>query len=105
MQGKPNPQEVSDSSAMNRQEGSMLLTLMLFIIAISILPAFDWNHSPPTFNPMPMFLGMILAIIVSVASTAAKMSRMRTCPACGRRAPADALLGPYCGSIFPQRHG
>ncbi len=55
----------------------MLLTLMLFIIAISILPAFDWNHSPPTFNPMPMFLGMILAIIVFVASTAAKMSRMR----------------------------
>jgi hypothetical protein len=102
MQGTPIPQGAS-ISVMNQYKGAMLRTLAFLIIAISILFAIDWSRSPPTFNPMVMFLGIILAMMVFVAFPAARILRMRTCPACGRRAPADARLCPYCGNLFPPK--
>jgi len=54
------------AEAMQRKEqkASMMMTIMFFIIALSILFSFDWSSSPPKFNPMIMFFGFIVAIVL-----------------------------------------
>ena len=54
------------AEAMQRKEqkASMIMTIMFFIVALSILFAFDWSTSPPKFNPMIMFFGFILAVVI-----------------------------------------
>ncbi len=54
------------AEAMQRKEqkASMMMTIMFFIVALSILFSFDWSTSPPKFNPMIMFFGFILAVVI-----------------------------------------
>jgi Lon-like ATP-dependent protease len=54
------------AEAMQRKEqrASMIMTIMFFIVALSILFSFDWSYSPPKFNPMIMFFGFILAVVI-----------------------------------------
>jgi len=54
------------AEAMQRKEqrASMIMTIMFFIVALSILFSFDWSSSPPKFNPMIMFIGFIVAVVI-----------------------------------------
>ncbi len=83
------------------------MTVVSFIIGLSVILSFNWTANPPGFSPdapITILFAVLVAAIVFVgaryaggAPTAA-VANPRVCPACGRSIPADALLCPYCGT-------
>lgn len=85
----------------------MLMTIVSFIIAFSVIMSFDWTGNPPGFRPdaptVILFAVLVAAIIYIAARYARRPSfgvagSLRSCPACGRFIPGDGLFCPYCGT-------
>jgi predicted nucleic acid-binding Zn ribbon protein len=89
------------------QKASMVMTIVFFIIGLSVILSYEWGAPTPQFRPDApniLFLGILVAAIVYIAAryAAQARSRARQCTSCGRAIPFDALFCPYCGFQFPR---
>src|SRR3990170_4169939 len=57
------------AEAMQRREqkASMMMTILFFIVGLSVLLSIQWT-SPPTFNPMVLLFGILVAGIIWMAT-------------------------------------
>jgi hypothetical protein len=102
---------ISPSAAreMQKQKRSMILTVVGFIINLSVILSYQWWLNPPRFRPdapIIIMLGILSSAIIYVAGMASSghmgpLFKPRFCPACNRQIPFDAALCPYCAHRFP----
>ncbi|MEK6838233.1 MAG: ATP-binding protein, partial [Candidatus Thermoplasmatota archaeon] len=54
------------AEAMQRREqkASMMMTILFFIVGLSVLLSLDWTKSPPVFQPMVLLFGILVAGII-----------------------------------------
>ncbi len=81
------------------RKASVVLTIMFFIVGLSVVLSYDWGGNPPAFRPdaaTTILFGVLVAAIVYIAFRSSSTSR-GVCPACRRIIPGDAYLCPYCG--------
>jgi len=74
-----------------------VLTVVILLVGLSGLVSFNWSAGgfiPEA--PTGIFLAALVGAIIYVSFRYAA-ANARTCPACSRRIPPDALLCPYCG--------
>lgn len=93
---------------MRRQRrASRVMTLVSFIIGLSVVLSVNWAANPPGFSPeAPVFIliGVAIAAVLYVVARNARLGSGSAapdrvaCAGCGRRVPGDALLCPYCGT-------
>src|SRR6267142_1291535 len=94
----------SPQSAMAKREqkASMVMTIVFFIIGLSVVLSYNWGATSPGFRPDApdiIFFGVLVAAFIYIAARYGGQARFRrrNCTACGRGIPFDALLCPYCG--------
>src|SRR3972149_394614 len=58
------------AEAMQRREqkSSMMMTILFFIVGLSVLLSLDWTKSPPVFQPMVLLFGILVAGIIWMAT-------------------------------------
>ncbi len=58
------------AEAMQRREqkASMMMTILFFIVGLSVLLSIDWRVSPPQFQPMVLLFGILVAGIIWMAT-------------------------------------
>jgi len=58
------------AEAMQRrqQKASMMMTILFFIVGLSVLLSLDWTKSPPVFQPMVLLFGILVAGIIWMAT-------------------------------------
>src|SRR5213593_1057117 len=58
------------AEAMQRREqkASMIMTILFFIVGLSVLLSIDWRTSPPGFNSMVLLFGILVAGIIWMAT-------------------------------------
>ncbi|HLA46745.1 MAG TPA: ATP-dependent protease LonB [Thermoplasmata archaeon] len=58
------------AEAMQRREqkASMMMTILFFIVGLSVLLSLDWTKSPPVFQPMVLLFGILVAGIIWMAT-------------------------------------
>ena len=87
------------------QKAAMLMTLVFFIINVSVILSYEWGAPTPQFRPDApniILFGILVAAIIYIAARYSGQARFRTrlCTSCGRSVPFDALFCPYCGIRF-----
>ncbi|HEY5538300.1 MAG TPA: ATP-dependent protease LonB [Thermoplasmata archaeon] len=50
------------------QKASMMMTILFFIVGLSVLLSIDWRVSPPQFQPMVLLFGILVAGIIWMAT-------------------------------------
>jgi len=90
-----------------QQKTSMIMTVVFFIIGLSVIASYEWGAAIPQFRPDApniILFGTLVAAIVYVAMRNAGWTQLqsRQCTSCGRSIPFDALFCPYCGFQFPR---
>ena len=50
------------------QKASMMMTILFFIVGLSVLLSIDWRASPPAFQPMVLLFGILVAGIIWMAT-------------------------------------
>jgi hypothetical protein len=88
------------------QKASMVMTIVFFVIGLSVIFSYEWGAPSPQFRPDApniLFLGILVAAIIYIAARYSGQARFRArlCTSCGRSVPFDALFCPYCGIRFP----
>ncbi len=58
------------AEAMQRREqkASMMMTILFFIVGLSVLLSLDWTKNPPVFQPMVLLFGILVAGIIWMAT-------------------------------------
>jgi len=88
------------------QKASMVMTIVFFIIGLSVILSYNWGAQTPEFRtdaPNIILFGILVAALIYLAARYGGQARFRSrhCTACGRGIPFDALLCPYWGFRFP----
>ncbi|TLZ60899.1 MAG: ATP-dependent protease LonB [Methanobacteriota archaeon] len=50
------------------QKASMMMTILFFIVGLSVLLSIDWTRNPPGFNSMVLLFGILVAGIIWMAT-------------------------------------
>ena len=86
------------------------MTIVFFIIGLSVVLSYDWGSPTPQFRPdagLVILLGILISAIIYIAARYAAKGPgaigmgLRFCPACGRRIRFDATICPYCNRSLP----
>src|SRR6266550_4500559 len=90
------------AEAMQRREqkASMVMTIVFFIIGLSVILSYEWGAPTPAFRndaPNIILFGILVAAIIYIASRVSTLGLHRplSCTSCGRRIPFDARFCPY----------
>lgn len=103
----PPPAPRAGSLALSERKQSMLMTIVFFIVGLSVILSYDWTNGG--FRPdagVQIFFGILVATIIYVAARYSQAhpppapANLRVCPQCGRSIPGDSLWCPYCGTRF-----
>lgn len=72
--------------------------LLIFFIGLVVLLSIDWTTNPPTFNPLILLFGILVAGVIWMARRF--VTAQKVCSACGHPIflPPDAVFCPYCGA-------
>ncbi len=80
------------------QRESMFQVVLIFFVGLIVLLSIDFTMNPPTFNPMVLLFGILVAGMLLIAR---RWGTVRFCPACGRGVPSYSVFCPICGRRLP----
>ncbi len=81
------------------QRESMVRILLIFFIGLIVLLSIDFRTAPPTFEPIVLLFGILVAGIIWFARRVDQP--FRKCPACTRIIPGYSVYCPICGQRLP----
>ena len=98
--------QIPNTSA-NQWPESRVMTVVFFIIGLSVILSYEWGAAPPGFRPDAPWIilfAVLVASLIFIASWASHQGfgHQRLCTSCGQRIQFDALFCPYCGYQFPR---
>ncbi len=104
----------ASSPGLSREEqerkAGVVMTIVFFIIGLSVVLSYDWRAPTPQFRPDagPVILfGILVAAIIYIATRYTISASgpfgfgLRFCPECGRQIRFDAPVCPYCNHRLP----
>jgi len=105
------PAGIADpSSGAQARKASVIMTIVFFIIGLSVVLSYDWGAPTPQFRPdagLVILLGILVGAIIYIAARYSSQSGgpygfgLRFCPECGRQIRFDATVCPHCHRRLP----
>src|SRR5690348_7136983 len=101
------PPSSSQGSSRKDQDvrGAAVMTVIFFIIGLSVVLSYDWSSPNPQFRQdagFTILFGILVAAIIFISARFAAGRdgplgfRLRFCPECGRQIRFDVNVCPYC---------
>jgi len=102
------PEERSQKE--RERKAATVMTVVFFIIGLSVVLSYDWRSPTPAFRPdagIVILFGILVASMIYAAARYAGKEggpsgfRLRFCPNCGRQIRFDTTVCPYCNHRLP----